>query len=470
MGRCHHRFLVARTNNFRAFEYSSSSSLESCQKSRSRPFLTSSSPHGLPLRSQASSSSSSSAGGVGENVGCSDTLTDLRRTVPLAPAPVPVPGVATLAEIVDELTSDSSFPGTTNVGDAGAAGGSDSSSSVSRTVRNDATDPLSLPSSSVGLIRSRERGGGGGSTTTMTRGGADGITIGFGGVGGGVWLRSALRNGRGGGGGKSVDRCGGSDFAEGDDGANFCGSGGAAEAAAVRTLPGASTVSNAIPRPVSPRTLYSATEGGARTLTKPPVVPVPRVGSVGKPAFARSHAVRFCRVTPSTIAMSDNCPDPARPASVCEGRSGAVACESELLFAWCESVFARPMPKPGADCDGGKLEARSPALRLLGTGGALPELRNELCRDTSVVEERASASIRRSVFLVSFARVGVDNASAGASEEVADAADGEGVWADVGMGGRSGGGSLAGVVARLLSEPFRAPRPPTAAPSLIHPP
>ena len=185
--RCYHRFLVARTNNFRALEYSSSSSLESCQKSRSRPFLSSSSPHGLPLRSQVSSSSSSSAGGVGENVGCSDTLTDLRRAVPFALAPVPVPGVAALAETVDELTSDSSFPGTTNVGDTGAdVGGSDSSSSVSRTVRNDATDPLSLPSSSVGLIRSRERGGGGGSTTTMTRGGAEGITIGFGGVGGGV--------------------------------------------------------------------------------------------------------------------------------------------------------------------------------------------------------------------------------------------------------------------------------------------
>jgi hypothetical protein len=294
----------------------------------------------------------------------------------------------------------------------------------------------------------------------MTRGGAEGITIGFGGVGGGVWFRSALRNGRGGGGGESVDRCGGGGG----------GGGGAADVGASRTLPGASTVSNAIPRPVSPRTLYLATEGGARTLTKPPVVTVPRAGSVGKPAFARSHAVRFCRVTPSTIAMSDICPDPARPASACEGRGGAVACESELLFAWCEKVFARPMPEPGADCDDGKLEARSPALRLRGTGVALPELRRELFRDTSVVEERASASMRRSVFLVSFARVGVDDASAGASEETADAADGEGVCADVGMGGRSGGGGVVGNVARLLTEPFRAPRPPTAAPSLIHPP
>src|SRR6266702_1791255 len=199
--RHHHRFLLARVSNFRAFEYSSSSSLESAQKSRSRsfpptpafspPFLAT--PHGRPLRSHASSSSSSSAGGVGENVGCSDIRTDLRRTA-AAPAPVPV-------ETVDALTSESSFPGRASAAAAagtGADGGTGvgSSSSVSRTVWNDAIDPLSLPSSSSSsslLSRPLLLYG---TASATTRGGAEGITIGFGGgTGGGEWFRSALRSG-----------------------------------------------------------------------------------------------------------------------------------------------------------------------------------------------------------------------------------------------------------------------------------
>lgn len=108
-----------------------------------------------------------------------------------------------------------------------------------------------------------------------------------------MWFRRALRSGRGGG-GSDVGRRWGSGFAERD----ACGD-------AASTLPGANTDSNAIPRPPSPRTLYLVTGGGARTLTKPLTVPVPIAESAGKPAFARSHATRFCRVTPSTIAMSD---------------------------------------------------------------------------------------------------------------------------------------------------------------------
>jgi hypothetical protein len=57
--------------------------------------------------------------------------------------------------------------------------------------------------------------------------------------------------------------------------------------------------------------LYLVTGGGARTLTKPlPLIVLPP-GSMGRPAFARSHAVRLFRVTSSTIAMSDIWLDPA---------------------------------------------------------------------------------------------------------------------------------------------------------------
>ena len=199
------------------------------------------------------------------------------------------------------------------------------SSSDSRTVRNDAIDPLSLPSSSSWL-RSLRLGVWADAGSTLTRGGAEGITIGFGGgTGGGEGFRSALRNGtfggvpagatgidRRGGGGGSEDGRGCCCFAD-DDGADAgCGGGGGVAS----TLPGARTDSNEIPWPPSPRTLYFVTDGGARTLNRPPTL-LPPAGSGGNPAPARSHAVRLSRVTPSTIAMSDNWLDPARPASAC---------------------------------------------------------------------------------------------------------------------------------------------------------
>jgi hypothetical protein len=149
------------------------------------------------------------------------------------------------------------------------------------------------------------------SDSIITRGGAEGITMGFGGgagrgVGVGEWFRRALRNGtfgtklgdvagigtRGGGGGSDDGRC------DADE-AN-AGRGGVA-----RTLPGASTDSNAIPWPPSPRRLYFVTDGGARTLNKPPSWLALPAGAGGKPALARSHAVRLSFATPSTIAMSD---------------------------------------------------------------------------------------------------------------------------------------------------------------------
>ena len=124
------------------------------------------------------------------------------------------------------------------------------------------------------------------------------------GTGAGEWFRSALRSGifggepgdaagigTRGGGGSDDGRCGVDEVDAG------CGG-------AARTLLGASTDSNAIPRPLSPRRLYFATDGGARTLNKPPLVPP--AGAGGKPALPRSHALRLSLVTPSTIAMSDN--------------------------------------------------------------------------------------------------------------------------------------------------------------------
>lgn len=142
----------------------------------------------------------------------------------------------------------------------------------------------------------------------ITRGGADGITMGFGGGAGGVgeWFRNALRNGifgaaledvagigtRGGGG--SDDRRCGADKAD-------AGRGGVAN-----TLPGASTDSNAIPWPPSPRRLYFVTDGGARTLNNPSGLLALPAGTGGKPALARSHALRLSCETPSTMAISDN--------------------------------------------------------------------------------------------------------------------------------------------------------------------
>jgi hypothetical protein len=165
----------------------------------------------------------------------------------------------------------------------------------------------------------------------MTRGGAEGIgiMIGFGGgTGGGEWFRSALRNGtfggvpagvggidRRGGGGSEDGRC--CCFADDDDAdASGGGGGGGGSDGAANTLPGASTDSNEIPCPPSPRTLYFVTDGGARTLNRLATL-LPPAASEGNPAPARSHAVRLSRVTPSTIAMSDNWLDPARPASAC---------------------------------------------------------------------------------------------------------------------------------------------------------
>lgn len=152
--------------------------------------------------------------------------------------------------------------------------------------------------------------------STTTRGGAEGITRGFGGgTGGGVWFRSALRNGSFGtepGGDDGIDTRGGGGSDDGrcfaDDADSGCGG-------VANTLPGASTDSNAIPCPPSPRRLYFATDGGARTLNRLPTLLAPPAGSGGKPAPARSHALRLSRVTPSTIAISDSWLDPARPAS-----------------------------------------------------------------------------------------------------------------------------------------------------------
>lgn len=112
------------------------------------------------------------------------------------------------------------------------------------------------------------------SDSMITRGGAEGITMGFGGgagagAGAGEWFRSALRNGTfggepgvagivtRGGGGSDDGRCGADEANAGRD-------------SVAKTLPGARTDSNAIPWPPSPRRLYFVTGGGARTLNKPP--------------------------------------------------------------------------------------------------------------------------------------------------------------------------------------------------------
>lgn len=247
-------------------------------------------------------------------------------------APVPVP-----KEAVDPLTSESSFPGGAGAANAATGAGADGgvgvgeSSNVSRTVRNDAIDPLSLSSSSSSLLSlpliAGAGAGGAGAASTTIRGGAEGITIGFGGgAGGGDWARSALRSGifggvpmgavddigvRGGG-GRDVGR-------ERDDEAGDC---------VANTLAGASTDSNEIPCPLSPRRLYFVTDGGARTLTNPPTGPAPLPGSLGRPEVARSHAARLFCVTLSTIARREF---PPRPASACEGGGSALTCKVEVL-------------------------------------------------------------------------------------------------------------------------------------------
>ena len=435
---------------------------------------------GRPLRSHTSSSSSSSAGGVGENVGCSDTLTDLRRVGGDSPDAPP------FAEIVDALKSDSSFPGTTNEEadtnvdvDAEASAGDGVSSS--RTVRKDPADSLSLPSS---LRRAPLRAGAGAgagageaSDSTTTRGGAEGITMGVGGgTGESDWFRSALRNGIFGavpGGIRGIGtRGGGSDVGRDDvDGRD---DDDATGGAAANTLPGARTDSNGIPLPPAPRRLYFDTDGGARTLNKPPTVLVPPAGPGGRPAFARSHAVRLFLVTPSTIAMSDIWLEPARPASACAGAcaggDGGLVYVADLLLRWLASGLLRPTAEPGVECEeGNPPSARSPELRRF-TGGALPGLRTEPCRDTFVLDERAIASMRRSVFgfAIGFAGVGVDDPGTETSEELTVTAD-ERAGADVRAERGEGLGDASGTLGRLLMDPLRSFRPLTAPPSLIQP-
>jgi hypothetical protein len=354
--------------------------------------------------------------------------------------------------------------------DAGAIGGDGVSSS--RTVRNDATDSLSLPSSSrsAPLRAGAGAGAGAASDSTMTRGGADGMTMGFSGTGETDWFRSALRNGTFGaapggiggigtrGGGGSVERRDG--VGGGDD---------AAGGGAANTLPGARTDSNAIPLPPSPRRLYFVTDGGARTVNKPPTVLVPPADSRGRPAFVRSHAVRLFLVTPSTIAISDIWLELARPAAcacACAGGDGGLVYVADLLLRWLADGLLCPTAEPGVECEEGNPNARSPGTRRF-TGGALPELRREPCRDTFVLDERAIASIRRSVFAfaIGFAGDGVDDPGIETSDELAGTVD-ERACADMradrgeGLGGASGS---------LLTDPLRAPRPLTAAPSLIQP-
>lgn len=75
------------------------------------------------------------------------------------------------------------------------------------------------------------------------------------------------------------------------------------------------------------------------------------------------------------------------------------------------------------DCEGGKLAARSVALRR-GAGSTVPVLRMELCRDTFVLDERAIVSTRK-FFALGFVGVGVDGPEADMSDEAADTPDSE---------------------------------------------
>lgn len=113
---------------------------------------------------------------------------------------------------------------------------------------------------------------------------------------------------------------------------------------------------------------------------------------------------------------------------------------------------------------------RSSLLRRRDAGGTLPELRIELCRDTSALE-RESASTRRSVFGLGlgFARVGVNDPGVDTADKPTEVTDDERECADV-MGGKcEGRDGVSTKAARFLVDPLRAPRPLTAAPSLIHP-
>jgi hypothetical protein len=109
-------------------------------------------------------------------------------------------------------------------------------------------------------------------------------------------------------------------------------------------------------------------------------------------------------------------------------------------------------------------------LRRRDVRGALPVLRKELCRDTSALE-RESASIRRSVFGfgLGFARVGVDEPWVDVADNPTEATDDEREWTDVEAERCEGRDGVPGKAERFLVDPLRAPRPLTAAPSLIHP-
>jgi hypothetical protein len=104
--------------------------------------------------------------------------------------------------------------------------------------------------------------------------------------------------------------------------------------------------------------------------------------------------------------------------------------------------------------------------------GALPVLRKELCRDTSALE-RESASTRKSVFGfgLGFGRVGVgvDDPGVDGANNPTEAAEDEREWTEVEAGRCEGRDGVPGKAGRFLVDPLRAPRPLTAAPSLIHP-
>jgi len=275
------------------------------------------------------------------------------------------------------------------------------------------------------------------------------------GEGGARWFRSALRSGTFGaepGGGVGICMRGGGNDAErcGVDGAGAGAEagrgGGGDEDAVANTLPGANTDSNAIPRPPSPRTLYSVIDGGARTVTKP-LSALVDVDTEGRPAFARSHAARLCRVTPSTIAMSDIWPDSApRPGG------GALAYVMGLLFVlWTASELLRPTTlNPGVDGDEGKPAAFA-LFKGWRAGGALLELRMELCRETLVPEERASFGLA-----LDMARGGVvGGVVADTRDETTDTADAERMCPAV-RGGVCTGREISDIE-RFLTVPLRAP-------------
>jgi hypothetical protein len=120
--------------------------------------------------------------------------------------------------------------------------------------------------------------------------------------------------------------------------------------------------------------------------------------------------------------------------------------------------------------NGGKLAVRSSLLRRREAGGTLPELRKELCRDTSALE-REIASTRRSVFGLGlgFARVGVNDPGVDTADKPTEVTDDERECADVGAERFEGRNGVSSKAERFLADPLRAPRPLTATPSLIHP-